>query len=403
MSIYQVWIPGEKGYKEHLDRLTFSNDEIAVIKEQTNQLKNSLHQQTSELSSQTKKIIATNEQLILSVNEGFNRIAEINERGFRQVTSAIESMHSDMNYLLGVIIQRLEYQIALLKEILTTLQEPFETMVKEYYRKGCLFIQQGFLQGAIDCFKESISLKMGEYFFPSHYQLGRIYLSGIEGSKNLVNTKTANEYLLKANEFGNRILKTDPSFKPVLADCKFLLSQSYYYQLSGLSNTSELEFVNNAIKFCEEAVVLNPNLSQGYYHLTKYYAYRIGKEPSHRTDDEIEKMLIYFFKAVEIDRNYLRTIIPDDIIFYDRVLEPVKEDILKLIIRLTDIKKKNAESQLKIAHNYIQLLDKKNTSHLSKYASEYNQLKDIVLSSENNFNTRTYFGYDDCIKILGEL
>lgn len=403
MSIYQIWIPGEKGYKEHLDRLTYSNDEISAIREQTSQLKNSIKQQSSEISNQVENIVASNEQLLSAVNDGFIRIAEINARGFSQITSAIEEMHSDMNYCFGVIIQKLEYQNNLLKGILTTLQEPFETMVKEYYRKGCLFIQQGFLQGAIDCFKESISLKMGEYFFPSHYQLGRIYLSGIEENNNLVNPQMATEYLLKANEFGNRIVKTDQSFKPVLADCKFLLSQSYYYQLTGKLNSLELENITNSIKYCEEAIGLNPNLSQGYYHLTKYYAYRIGKEPSFRSDNEIEKMLIYFLKAVEIDRNYLRTILPDDIIFYDVVLESVKEDILKLISRLTDIKKKNAISELNKAQKYIQLLDNKNTSRSSKYANEFNQLKRIVQSSEISFNTKTYFGYDDCLKTLGEL
>lgn len=308
MSIYQIWVPGEKGYKEHLDRLTFSNDLITNIKEQTNQFKSAIVKQSTSLSDQTKNLIATNGQIISAlgdsldrisetIEQGFNNLAQVNIEGFNQVTSAIESFHSDMNFYFGVVIQKLEYQNSLLNGILSTLQEPFETKVKEYYQKGILFIKQGFLEGAIDCFKESISLKMGEYFSPSYFQLGRIYLAGVDEGINMVDLELATVYLLKANEYGNRIAKADHSFSPILADCKYFLSQSYYFKLTGESNTSELETVSKAIQFCEEAVSFNKNLSQGHYHLAKYHSYRVSKFSEYHNKEEIDKLLFHFSMA----------------------------------------------------------------------------------------------------------
>lgn len=124
MSIYQIWVPGERGYKEHLDRLTFSNDLITNIKEQTNQFKSAIDRQSTSLSDQTKNLIATNEQIISAldgslgrlseaIEQGFNNLAQVNIKGFNQVTSAIEAFHSDMNFYFGVLIQKLEYQNSL--------------------------------------------------------------------------------------------------------------------------------------------------------------------------------------------------------------------------------------------------------------------------------------------------
>jgi len=278
---------------------------------------------------------------------------------------------------------------------LRTLQEPFETQVKEYYRRGCLFVQQEFLKGAIDCFKESISLKMGEYFFPSHFQLGLIYLSGVSEGVSYVDANMANNYLQKATEIGNRELKTNTSFKKTLADCKFFLSQSYYSKLSRNKNSNELDLLNNAIRYCKEATDLNPNLTHGWYHLAKYKSFRIGQFEQYSNNEEKEESLICFLKAVEMDRNYLRAIMPNDV-FYDNALKPLKEEILNLIVRLTEIKRKEASFELTKAQNSIKLLEEKNINN-SKYLNEFNQLKKNVISSGKDFETNTYFGFDDCL------
>lgn len=403
MSIFRVWIPGEKGYKEHLDRVFIGGEQVAAVKEQTTELRDSLRRASAASSEQTTNLIASNEQLISAVDRGFDRLAEINTRGFSQVTSAVQDLQSDMNYLLGTVIQQLEYQSKLLNGILATLQQPFETQVKELYNNGCKFIRQDNLEAAIECFRDSISLKMGKYFFPSHFQLGRLYLSGKSKDLNVVDPKMASEYLSKAAQLGDGIIKEDDSFRPVLADCKLFLSQSMFYQLNGKTNSAELSLINSAIRYCEESVQLNPKLSQGYYHLAKYHAFRMKVDPSFLNDTEIENVLIAFLKAVEIDRNYLRAVIERDTTMYDPALEHIREHVTRLITRLTDIKRKEATILLQRAQGYIAQLDHLNTLESSKYSAEFRQLKAVVQSSQTDFRSDTYFGFDDCLAKLETL
>jgi tetratricopeptide (TPR) repeat protein len=400
MSIFRVWVPGEKGYKEHLDRVFIGRENVSAIKEQTIELKNSMQQQSAAYTDQTEKIIASNEQIFSALDKSVNRLIETNERGFSQVTSAIEDFHSDMCYLLGTIIQKLEYQNKNLNGILTTLQEPFETQVKEFYNNGCKFIRQENLDAAIEYFEDSIALKMGKYFFPSHNQLGRLYLSGKVESKNVTDTKIAMEYLLKATELGNGIIKDDPSFSPVLSDCKFFLSQSYYFQLTGKQNDDELELLRKAIKYCGESILLNPNLSQAYFHFAKYFSYGISKFSTYKDDGSIKLLYDSFAKAVKMDRNYLFALDSKNTFYYDAVFEPNKGRILELIDEITKAKRKEAENIFIEVNHKINRLEEKSISQYGKHFDKFDECLREIKVAEKYLQSGTYFGIDDCLKHL---
>lgn len=375
-----TWYPSAMTYSQWCQAESFLSDIKGSFDKQSNQIRNSIHDQTRIISDQTKTIIATNEQMVLALEDGFNRLSDINEIGFSQVTSAIEAMHSDLNYNLGILIQRVEYQSSLLNSIIHTLQTPFETQVREFYSKGCLLIQQGILEMAVDYFNRSLSLPTGDIFFPSYYQLGRLYLTGKEETINIIDPKKATEYLLNANKFGTGILRTNEAFKPILADCKFFISQSYYFQLSGTRSAYENETLNNAIKYCDEAVLLNPRLSQGFYHLAKYYSY----------NNNVDKLLLNLEKAIAIDRDYSFKF------ELDKVFEKNKSHIVNLLERLKDSKRKSVEPKLSQAKNYIAQLEQKNISQSSSLHGEFQKLKSIVQFAENDFRTQTYFGFIDC-------
>ena len=473
-----TWYPGAMSYWQWCQANSFMTD----FRSQSNQIRNSINEQTRTVSDQTKMIVASNEQISMALETGFNRLSIINERGFSQVTSAIEEMHSDLNYNLGILIQRAEYQNKLLNNILHTLQTPFETQIKELYNNGCKFIRQENLEAAVDCFKESISLKMGKYFFLSYYQLGRLYISGKVENKNIIDPKIAMEYLIKANELGNGILKDNfdgnssinikpnlgqcyngrvisiqpygafvefmPGFQglvhiseldtypvkniedilevgqeifiklleiapngyklsrksalnekinnnaksihpfsPIMADCKFFLSLSYYFQLTGKNDINEKELLDNAIKYCEEAVSLNPNLSQGFYHLAKYFSYK----------NESEKMLLNFGKAVEIYRDYSFKFEEEN------VFEKNKTQIIDFLVKLKEVKLKSVERELQKAKDYINILESKGIADFQNLESEYKQIKNQLKTAEKDFQTGTYFGIDDCRIKLEEL
>lgn len=382
-----TWYPDVVTYKQWCQAESFLSDIKGSLNTQSNQVRNSIHEQTSVISHQTKTIIASSDQMVSVLEDGFNRISQINESGFNQVASAIEAMHSDLNYNLGILIQRIEYQNSLLNSILHTLQTPFETRVKEFYSKGCLLIQQGILDKAAEYFNRSLLLPTGDIFFPSYYQLGRLYLSGKEEIMDMIDPEKANYYLLIAEKYGTGILRTNERFKPVLADCKFLISQSYYFQLTGKNNAAENELLNNAIKYSEEAVMLNPNLSQGYYHLAKYFSYK----------NDVDKSMSYLQKAIEIDRNYSIWI------WDDKVFQKIKDQIRELLSQLTEIKRKTIEPKLVKAKGFISQLEQKSISQSKELYGEFKKLEMVVHLADKDFQTQTYFGFDDCEKKLNSL
>ena len=391
-----VWYPysGGLSYVEWAQEESFAADIKGALCKNSSVVKSSIQEQTSAMSDYAKQIVASNQQIKSAIEGGFERLANINEHGFSKVAnsienvaSAIESMHSDMNYNFGVLTQQMEFQNGVLTNILQVLQEPFDSEVHELYNKGCKYIQQGILTTAIKYLKKSIALPTGEEFFPSNYQLGRIYLLGKDSKFNFFDPKTATEFLLIANKYGEGISRTDEAFNPVLADCKLLLSQSYYFQLSGKKNTTEVKLLNNAIKYAEESIELNPNLSQGYYHLAKYYSKKV----------EVEELLSNLEKAIEIDRKYAIQV------FNDGIFEPNINHITELIDQLRVAKEKMVQPKLNKEKSLLAKLEQKNISQYPQLYDEFKKLKAAVLSAEKDFQTKTYFGIDDCQIKLGAL
>lgn len=371
-----TWYPSALTYWQWCQANSFLSD----FRSQSNNIRNEINEQSSLISDQTRTIVATSEQITLAVEDGFDRISNINESGFSAVTSAIEAMHSAMNYNFGILIQKIEYQNRLLNQILTTLQEPFETQVREFYNKGCLLVQQGLFNKAIEYFKSSISMPTGDIFFSSFYQLGRLYMTANEESVKISEIKKATKYLLEADILGNGIYRTNEEFKPILADCKFLISLSYYFQLTGKSDFVENEYLSNAIAYCEVSVILNENLSQGYYHLAKYYAYA----------NDCKKLLQNLKKAIEIDRDYSWKW------ENDKVFEDHKPLIFEFLSNLKEQKRIKAVPLLDKAKHYISKFESKNISQFPNLKAEFNELKQLITTAEKDFKTGTYFGFDDC-------
>jgi tetratricopeptide (TPR) repeat protein len=398
-----IWYPSLGDYVEWSQDESFLSNFRNSPDKQAIAIRSAIRDQTDALSDMARNTIASNEQITLSIQNGFETLYSMNKTGFQNVSSAIESLHSDMNYHLGVLTQQIEIQNDSLNDIISILSSPFKTKVRELYEQGCSLIQQGLLSKAEQYLLDSISQKGGDVFFPSYYRLGRLYLYGNGHDVNLTNPSKATDYLLKAHEYAEGIYRVNNDFEHVLVDCKYFLSVSYYCQLKSRKSKRNEELLDNAITYCEEAVELNPSLSQGYYHLAKYASY----------EDRVEDMLSYLKEAFKIDRKYYLRVYSDGIFkkhinFIDKYIQ---QEILD--------QKKIAESQLGLMKSYLLKIAHRNVSDSSIiyvkipepnvsgspffYSTEYLGLKNLVESAERDFKTQTYFGFLDCILKLDGL
>ena len=390
------------------------------INEHAATVSSSIQAHTLAMSEHSKKIVASNSQIKAAIEDRFERLADINAHGFNQITSAIEAMHSDLNYNLNFLNQQIEFQNKVMLDILQVLELSFDVEVHQLYNKGRLLLKQGRLVVAVEYFMESIKLTTGRDFFPSHYALGRLYLLGKDDEITVYSPKLAMESLFLANYFGEGIFKINPKIKNELTDCKFLLSQSYYRQCSNKNNAIHQELACNAIKYAEEAVQMNPNLSNGYYHLAMYYGF-IG---------EVDKLLSYLQKAIEMDRKYALDI------YLEEVSNQYKNEIDNCINKMRLEKFEIVGSLLldaqifinKIQTNYISLFPLHNPFGLFLNSSatnlefesdklKYQQLFDIPRKYtidnqdflqlitetqliEKDYHIQTYFGIDGYLKKL---
>jgi tetratricopeptide (TPR) repeat protein len=262
-----IWYPSVLSYKEFAQANSFIKDITRTVDNQSVTLNTRIDELISSVNKNNNLVAANTLQITSAVEQGFAHIAEINQRGFGYIVSSVQALQSDINFNFEQIIHELEYQNKILDSILTTIQSPFETKVKEYYRKGCDLDKGGILDKAIEYFNKSISLPTGDIFFSSFYQLGKIYLDRVESEYNAIDLKLASDNLRLANKYGSGILRNNPSFKPILADCKFYLSLSLFRQLTGNSSSEyENSILNEAIFFAKESIILNPLLSSSMYY-----------------------------------------------------------------------------------------------------------------------------------------
>lgn len=216
--------------------------------------------------------------------------------------------------------------------------------------------------------------------------MGKLYLTGKDEltETNVIDPFKANKYLLTAHEYAVGIYRTHEDFKDTLADCKFYLSLSFFTQLTGKKDSSEQLILANAIKYCTDAVALNPNLSVGYYHLALFYNY-IG---------DVDKVVLNLEKAIKIERKY-SFLWDKEEVNKRKVFEGCKSQILILLERLRVSKLESAKKKLELANRYLRIL-RESEINKSVFYTTYLDLYKFVKQAEQDFNSQTYVGLDDC-------
>lgn len=358
-----TWYPGAMSYWKWVQAESYKDDITSTIKEQTNE------------------IVANQQQTRQAISSRLDRIAAINYAGFENVTNAIEGLHSMLSYKLGLILQELEIQSGLLRDILHTLRNPLKTQVEEFYNDGCRLVRESILDKAIQKFNKVLN-DLDDTHFLTHYQLGLLYLNGKTNDENVIDLKKANEHLITACRLGKGKAKTDSSFNPAVANAMFFTSLSFYFQL----NNETDPLLDNAIKYAEEAIVYNPNLSQSYYHLGKYYS----------LSNQIEKMKLRLEKAIEIDRMYALDV--ND----EKTFDKNRNHVNLLLTKLRDQKAVISDSKLQVAKqllNSLTVFDVQNTI----YEDDIINYKQQLETATKFHNCKTYFGYLDSIPISESL
>ena len=358
-----TWYPGALSYREWVQAESYKEEISNVIKEHANE------------------IVANQQQTRIAISRRLDRVATISDSGFKNVTNAIEGLHSMLSYKLGLILQELEIQSGLLQEILHTLKNPLKTQVEEYYNDGCRLVREAILDKAIQKFTKIIE-DLDDTHYLTYYQLGLLFLNGKSEDENVIDLQRANTLLITACRLGKGKAKTDKSFNPAVANALFFTSLSYYLQIESESDT----LLDRAIAYAEESIIYNPKLSQSCYHLAKYYSIK----------DDVEKMKLRLREAIELDRNYALDVNEDKAFDKNRI------QVDELLKYLRDKKRIISEGCLKNVKSISASLQAYNLTETVYEYEVKNWVRRLDLATMNH-NYNTYFGYLDAIQMFETL
>ena len=341
----------------------------------------------SEISAQTQQIVAGNNDLRQTFGEGFNETNRTLEWGFSniadklgEISSGIEDLRADFNYSINLLIEQMQIQRKVLEQVVEkldaihkTLESPLLTQARELYRIGLDRLQKGLIDKALEAFIKAEEKNDTDFFI--EFQLGKLYLYGIDEDDNVIDLKKAREHLRLAVRYGKGELKILPEFNRFLGEACFHASVAYYVSAGEpeVANKDEevREFLSHSLDFIHEAIEVYPKVSEFYYHYAKYSAL-LG---------EGESALKNLETAIKIDKRY--TIKAE----MDKDFDSVREDVIKLYEKLRD--ESEAESREKLNRA------KEAFSRIYVYSEEGNNVKkeaeQLIQNSEDLISAHTYF------------
>jgi hypothetical protein len=262
------------------------------------------------ISNQTRRLVANTEALTRRYGDGFNQIASTLDMGFGRlerslagVEASIESLAADFNYYMGLLLDELQIQREILIRIADrldaiheTLKTPTQTKAREYFREGCKLLGKKLLSEALECFH--LAEKEYRFDFFTQFQLGKLYLYGIDRENSVIDLKKAEHHLRLAVRYGKPEVEQLEEMRKLTAEALLHLSITCYAQAVELRNAGKekeaLEKVKEARGFAREATEINPQLSEAHYHLAKYSAV-LG---------DTQQAISSLESAILLDRNY---------------------------------------------------------------------------------------------------
>jgi WD40 repeat protein len=352
----------------------------------------------AEISAQTQEIVAGNDELARTFGEGFDATNRTLEWGFSniadrlsEISSAIEDLRANFNYNIGLVIEQMQIQNKLITEVIgkldaihKTLESPLLTQAREFYRIGAERLQRGLLDKTLEAFLKAEEKNDTDFF--TEFQLGKLYLYGIDEDDNIIDLQKAKEHLRFAIRYGKGELKVLPDFNRWVGEACFHASIACYVSVNEpeiKENPTEVKrLLGEAYNLAKESCEIYPQISEAYYHYAKFSAL-LG---------DAENTVSNLEKAILMDRRYC---IKAEI---DKDFDVVRPKVIELYEKL------RKDSEIKAR----ELLDQAK-GHLSKvyiYSEEGKKVKEeaekLIHDAEILIKKNTYFSYLDAIPYLNK-
>ena len=315
--------------------------------------------------------------------------ADVLAQKLSQVDASVDTLRADWTYGLELLLSQAEAQnrrltdiVAKLDEIHKTLESPLLTQARELYRIGSERLSKGLLDKALEAFLQAEQKNDADFFI--EYQIGKLYLYGIDHDDNIVDIEQAKLHLKQAVRYGEAELQAAPEFARLVGEAGLHLSIAFWAcasdrAVSGQPTESRAS-LEEARKAVRRAIEANPRLSESHYHSAKYSAL-LG---------ETESALPSLEAAIKLDRGYCLKVCSDP------DFDGMSSEVAALIERLRGSAADQAARQLDELQQDI-------ASHVyldDEAKKDKDALVDLTAKAEASIRLHTYYGHLDAVTTL---
>jgi len=322
----------------------------SFVRDVTGQIKKSGEATRHEISAQTREVVASNERLSQEFGHGFDAVNGTLEIGFDRLESAlgdveasIDSLHSDFNYNMGLVLDQLQIQNQLtfgilerLDAIHKTLEHPELTKAREFYNRGCDRLSKGLLDKALEAFLKAEEKNDTDFFI--QFQIGKLYLYGVDEDDNVIDLPKAEKHLRDATRYGKAEIAVMPEFKRWAGEVLLHTSIACYAQANDQQVNGDSagvkEFISKAFQLAQQACEIYPSLSESQYHLAKYAALLGDVETSVHCLEKAIKTDVRYCLKVDMDRDF-DSIRPQVFDLFERMRIRNSENAMKKLYKST--------------------------------------------------------------------
>lgn len=387
-----IWHPGSGlKWNQYLQANSF-------VKDITGEISQSAEATRTAISEQTRNIVASNEALESTLGAGFDAVEGTLTWGFNRISNimedidaSIEGLRADFNYNMGLVLQEIriinrnfDSLLGKLDAIYKTLENPTLTQAREFYRIGGDRLEKRLLDKALESFIKAEEKNDTDFFI--QFQLGMLFLYGIDEDDNVVDLIKAKKHLLDAARYAKAEIGVDDSFKKLAAEALFYASIANYAlidETKEIGGHYEIEpLLKEAIQLCFDSYNLFPELIESLYHLAKYSAQLNEKS------DAIK----YLEEAIAKDRNYALKV---DI---DHAFDPVRSEVFELLLRLKQDRENEFKSKIDRAEQLINDLEYWHPEESKELKNEYLSCTQHLIEARSSL--QTYFDLLDAIPHL---
>jgi len=263
------------------------------------------------ISSQTSVIVASNNVLAQTYQQGFNELENSIDMGFSGISNKLGHMSAAFSFGLDRVSDTLKGMSKDICDKLDAIHDivnnPLLTQSRELFRRAIVNYNKGFFEEALEDVQAAVEKYKTDYI--SWFLMGKILAFGAGEFSNVIDLEKAINAFTQAAKYNSPNITESTDARLLSAEIYFYLGAAQYSQSNELSRvkkeTEAVEMLDKALKSFERSFQYSDKMFESFFNVVRCKVLSGQKEDA---INDIEKLASlnrnYFIKALS-DADFL--------------------------------------------------------------------------------------------------